>query len=207
MHKVLNYYTFFFVWVTKSWSNAQILSSMFLKYTCVWCFCICLHAVTTQTKIKNISIPPESHAGSFSIKHSQIHCSVCHHILVLLACDVCVCVCVLVTQSCLTLCDPHGLKLTRLLCPWNSLGKNTGCAIPFSRGFSWPRDQNQVSHIAGRFFTIWVTREALCQYKWSRTVCIIFPCLLLKIFFPVIYKLCHSGPILFYSFSYNFIGL
>ena len=118
-----------------------------------------------------------------------------------------VCVCVLVTQSCLTLCDPHGLKLTRLLCPWNCLGKNTGCAIPFSRGFSWPRDQNQVSHIAGRFFTIWVTREALCQYKWSRTVCIIFPCLLLKIFFPVIYKLCHSGPILFYSFSYNFIGL
>ena len=27
--------------------------------------------------------------------------------------------CVLVTQSCLTLCDP-------MVCPWNSLGKNTG---------------------------------------------------------------------------------
>ena len=25
-----------------------------------------------------------------------------------------------------TLCDPHGLQPTRLLCPWNSLGKNTG---------------------------------------------------------------------------------
>ena len=27
--------------------------------------------------------------------------------------------------------------------------------IPFSRGSSWPRDQTQVSCIAGRFFTIW----------------------------------------------------
>ena len=32
--------------------------------------------------------------------------------------------------------------------------------IPFSRGSSWPRDQAQVSHIAGRFFTIWATGEA-----------------------------------------------
>ena len=29
-------------------------------------------------------------------------------------------------QSCLTLCDPHGLLPTRLLCPWGSPGKNTG---------------------------------------------------------------------------------
>ena len=32
---------------------------------------------------------------------------------------------VLVTQSCQTL-QPHGLWATRLLCPWNSPGKNTG---------------------------------------------------------------------------------
>ena len=40
---------------------------------------------------------------------------------------VCVCVplCVLVTQSCLTLCD-CGLYLARFLCPRDSLGKNTG---------------------------------------------------------------------------------
>ena len=30
-------------------------------------------------------------------------------------------------------------------------------AMPFSRGSSQPRDQTQVSHIAGRFFTIWST--------------------------------------------------
>ena len=32
--------------------------------------------------------------------------------------------------------------------------------IPFSRGYSQPRDQTPVSCIAGRFFTIWTTREA-----------------------------------------------
>ena len=29
-------------------------------------------------------------------------------------------------QSCLTLCDPHGLQPTRLLRPWDSPGKNAG---------------------------------------------------------------------------------
>ena len=37
--------------------------------------------------------------------------------------------------------------------------------IPFSRGSSWPRDQTQVSHIAGRFFTIWANREA--SHVWN----------------------------------------
>ena len=39
-------------------------------------------------------------------------------------------------------------------------------AFPFSRGSSQHRDQTQVSCIAGRFFTIWATREA--QEYWSR---------------------------------------
>ena len=48
----------------------------------------------------------------------------------------------------------------RLFCPWNSPGKNTEwVAIPFSRRSSWSRDQTQVSCIAGKFFTIWTTRE------------------------------------------------
>ena len=33
--------------------------------------------------------------------------------------------------------------------------------IPFPRESSRPRDQTQVSCIAGRFFTIWATREAV----------------------------------------------
>ena len=54
-----------------------------------------------------------------------------------------------VTQPCLTLCDPmdysvHGILQARIL-EW--------VAFPFSRGSSQPRDQTQVSRIAGRFFT------------------------------------------------------
>ena len=54
-----------------------------------------------------------------------------------------------VAQSCLTLCDPmdltfHGILQARIL-EW--------VAFPFSRGFSQPRDQTQVSCIVGRFFT------------------------------------------------------
>ena len=37
-------------------------------------------------------------------------------------------------------------------------------AISFSRRSSQPRDQTQVSCIAGRFFTTWATREALINF-------------------------------------------
>ena len=55
----------------------------------------------------------------------------------------------------------HGLQPARFLFPWDSPGKNTGgVAMPSSRGSTQPGDQTQVSRIAGRFFTIWATREA-----------------------------------------------
>ena len=54
---------------------------------------------------------------------------------------------------------------TRLLCPWNFPGKNTGVGIPFSRGSSQPRNQTCVSRTAAGFFTVWTTRGALqCTY-------------------------------------------
>ena len=66
-----------------------------------------------------------------------------------------------VTQLCPTLCDPmdsslpgssvHGIFQARIL-EW--------AAISFSRGSSEPRDRTQVSCIADRHFTVWVTREA-----------------------------------------------
>ena len=43
-------------------------------------------------------------------------------------------------------------------------------AIPFSRGSSGPRDRTQVSCIAGRFFTVWATREALLPPKWAQSI-------------------------------------
>ena len=71
----------------------------------------------------------------------------------------------LVSQSHLTLCNPmncslpdfsfHGTLQTRTL-KW--------VASLFSRGSSWPREQTQVSHTAGRFFSFQVTREALYRY-------------------------------------------
>ena len=68
-----------------------------------------------------------------------------------------VCLCVVVTQSCLILCDPMdcsppGSFVQPRILQW--------VAIPFSRGSSQTRDGTQVSCIAGRFLTIWATREA-----------------------------------------------
>ena len=42
--------------------------------------------------------------------------------------------------------------------------------MPFSRGSSWPRDWTQVSHTAGRFFTIWATRLSL-GIRWYNGIC------------------------------------
>ena len=41
-------------------------------------------------------------------------------------------------------------------------------AFPFSRGSSQPRDQTQVSHIAGGFFTSWATSEAQQESSSSK---------------------------------------
>ena len=63
-------------------------------------------------------------------------------------------------QSCLTPCKPmtslpgssvYGILQARIL-EW--------VAMPSSKESFQPRDRNKVSHIAGRFFTIWDTREA-----------------------------------------------
>ena len=70
------------------------------------------------------------------------------------------CVC-LVTQSCLTLCDPmdysppgsslHGLLQARIL---------EKVAMPSTRGSFQPRDCTQIPCVTGRFFTTWATTEA-----------------------------------------------
>ena len=76
----------------------------------------------------------------------------------------------LVAQSCLTLSDPMDYIASQaplsmgilqvILLEW--------VAMPFSRGLSQPRDWTQVSCIAGRFFTVWATREAhIVTYMYS----------------------------------------
>ena len=69
----------------------------------------------------------------------------------------------------LTLCNPmdcslpgssvHGILQTNIL-QW--------VALPFSRWSSWTRGWTQVSCIAGRFFTVWVTREALVVSNYKQ---------------------------------------
>ena len=71
-----------------------------------------------------------------------------------------------VTESCLTLCDPmdcsllgssfHGIFQARIL-EW--------VTISFSRRSSRPRDWTQVSHIVGRHFTVWATREVIVKFE------------------------------------------
>ena len=59
----------------------------------------------------------------------------------------------LLAQLCLTLCD-H-MEPVRLLCPWNSPGKNTGVGShPLVQGIFLTQGSNLVSCVAGRFSTI-----------------------------------------------------
>ena len=56
-------------------------------------------------------------------------------------------------QSCLNLFRPHGLQLTRLLCPWNSPGKNTGVDCHFL--------------FQGIFLTKGLNLRLLCLLHWQ----------------------------------------
>ena len=67
-----------------------------------------------------------------------------------------------VIQLCLTLCNPmdckvHAILQARIL-EW--------VACPFSRGFSQTRNQTQVSHVAGRFFTSWAHKKNPRILEW-----------------------------------------
>ena len=94
-----------------------------------------------------------------------IPASILHYVLCMC---VCVCVCVLVTQSCPTLCDlmecslpsssVHGILQARIL-------EGFPCS---STGIFPKQGSNLVSHIAGRFFTIRATREALNVFGLSQ---------------------------------------
>ena len=116
-----------------------------------------------------------------------------------------------VAQSCPTLCDPvdcsppsssvHGILQARVL-EW--------VAISFSRGFSWPRDRTQVSHIAGRCFNLiqgWSKRKPLIMadliyppnklFLVTDLGCLIFAGVFLESFFSVSSEDCKGKGISF----------
>ena len=116
-----------------------------------------LMEVSDHTKSLAEPTPYSRNARLHSSVHPTASMKVGNHVM---NCKV-VKVKVLATQAHLTLCDPvtcnpsgssvDGILQARIL---------KGVAIPFSRGSSRPVDGTQVSFIAGRFFTLWATREA-----------------------------------------------
>ena len=78
----------------------------------------------------------------------------------------------------------HGILQARIL---------ERVAIPFSRGSSWPRDHESPA-LAGKFFTIWATREAhiyntpFCKYTHFVYI-YIYTCIYLHILYLCIYFL------------------
>ena len=80
------------------------------------------------------------------------------------------CLLCLVAQLNLTLGDPVDCSPPGSSVHGDYPGKNTGvgCHALLSRECSWLRDPTQVSHVAGGFFTIWATMEALFSY-WPQT--------------------------------------
>ena len=90
----------------------------------------------------------DSQGSSFSLEWGVMVCTA-------------MCVLCLVAQSCPALCNPLECGPPGSSVHGDSPGKNTGvgCHAP-SRGYSQSRDQIQISCIAGKFFTIWATREA-----------------------------------------------
>ena len=105
------------------------------------CVCVCVYIYMQDQQYKNYceisKVPKVIIFICLSLKISRLNSSM------------------LVVLSCPILCDPMGYSppgssihriLKERMLEW--------VGIPFSRGFSQPRDQTQVSCIAGRFFTV-----------------------------------------------------
>ena len=71
--------------------------------------------------------------------------------------------------------QPYELEPAKLLCPWDSPGKNTGvgCCDPL-QGIFLTQELNRYLCIAGRFFIHWSTWETqhmyICQQIWTESV-------------------------------------
>ena len=77
-----------------------------------------------------------------------------------------------VSQLFPTLCDPMDYTVHEIL--HASILEWVG--FPFSRGSPQPRDWTQVSPIAGKFFTIWTTREAILMTNYYKNELILKKC-------------------------------
>ena len=73
---------------------------------------------------------------------------------------------VLINQSCPTPCNPINCSPPSSFVHWISQGRILKwITVLISSRFSWPRDWTPDSCIAGRFFIVWATREALVRQQ------------------------------------------
>ena len=91
---------------------------------------------------------------------------------------------VLVTWSCLTLCDPTdcsppGFSVLGIL----KARKLQWIAVSYSMGVSWSRDQTRVSCIEGRFFTSWASKGTQYIIKHVQSYILNFWHLIVSSFF------------------------
>ena len=121
---------------------------------------------------------------------------------------VCVCVCVCVSHSIMSISlPPHGLWPARLLCLWDSPGKDTGASCHFllqGGDLLDPGIKPGSPALASRFFPAWATREALIQSKCFENSCPSmanssfalwnFLDFLKNIFYPWLTKFIHVDP-------------
>ena len=79
--------------------------------------------------------------------------------------------CHLCCQACLTLSDPRGCGPHRLLCPWDSPGRNVGAGCHFLlQGIFPTQGPNPVSYIAGGFLNhcaIWEAHYCPRNYHYA----------------------------------------
>ena len=129
---------FFYHCLTATWSEVAVLQQE-NGIAQLW---------VTGLLVKTLRSPCNCQVSFWISEAAFSHCLMCMHAKSL--------------QLYPTLCDPidcsppgssvHRILQARIL-EW--------AAMPSSRGSSQPRDGIYVSHIAGRFFTIWATREVL----------------------------------------------
>ena len=76
--------------------------------------------------------------------------------------------CCSVAKSCLILCNPRDCKPTRLLCPWDFPGKNTGVRCHVLLQMIFPtQGSNSSLWLGGQILYHWASREAyLCVFNW-----------------------------------------
>ena len=94
----------------RSWNSSVPLQRAWVQFLVGEMRSHKLHSMAKKEKKENLL--SRTHKGIYS--RVWMHCSCC-----------------LITQSCLILCNHHGLQPTRLHCPWDFPGKNTGVSCHF----------------------------------------------------------------------------